>query len=53
MIGSMPLSISEVARQIGELRGMAMEEVARQTTANFEKFFGRNIHRGDAEAQRK
>ena len=48
-----PAFVKEVARQIGELRGMAMEEVAEQTTANFQEFFGKNIHRGDAEAQRK
>jgi len=34
-----PAFVKEVARQIGELRGMTMEDVARQTTANFREFF--------------
>ena len=48
-----PAFVKEVARQLGELRGITMEEVAEQTTANFREFFGKNIHRGDAEAQRQ
>jgi len=34
-----PAFVRETARQIGELRGMPMEEVARQTTHNFYRFF--------------
>jgi len=48
-----PAFVKEVARQLGELRGITMGEVAERTTANFEKFFGKDIHRGDAEAQRQ
>jgi len=34
-----PLFVKETARQIGELRGMSTEEVGRQTTRNFYRFF--------------
>ena len=34
-----PALVREVARQIGELRGMATEEVGRQTAQNFRRFF--------------
>lgn len=34
-----PAFVVEVARQIGELRGLAIEEIARQTTENFRSFF--------------
>jgi len=34
-----PAFVKEVARQIGELRGMAAEEVAFQTSQNFYRFF--------------
>ena len=47
-----PAFVKEVARQIGESRGMSLEEVAEKTTTNFREFFGKNIHHGDAEAQR-
>ena len=35
-----PAFVTEVARQIGELRGLAVEEIGAQTTGNFYKFFG-------------
>jgi len=35
-----PAFVVEVARQIGTLRGLPPEEVARQTSANFSSFFG-------------
>ena len=35
-----PAFVVEAARQIGQLRGMSMEEVGRQTTVNFYRFFG-------------
>jgi TatD DNase family protein len=35
-----PMFVKEVARQIGELRGMSVEDVGAQTTQNFYKFFG-------------
>jgi TatD DNase family protein len=35
-----PAFVKEVARQIGELRGLPPEEVAAQTTHNFYRFFG-------------
>ena len=35
-----PAFVIEAARKIGELRGLAMEEVGRQTTENFRSFFG-------------
>jgi TatD DNase family protein len=34
-----PAFVVEVARQIGELRGLSPEEVGNQTTANFYRFF--------------
>jgi len=34
-----PAFVKETARQIGELRGMSMEDVARQTTHNFYRLF--------------
>jgi TatD DNase family protein len=34
-----PAFVTEVARQVGELRGIAREEIARQTTENFYRFF--------------
>jgi TatD DNase family protein len=34
-----PAFVKEVARQIGELRGIPAEEVGRQTSANFYRFF--------------
>jgi TatD DNase family protein len=34
-----PAFVKETARQIGELRGMSTEEVGRQTTRNFCRFF--------------
>jgi TatD DNase family protein len=35
-----PAFVVEVARQIGELRGLASEEIGRQTSQNFCNFFG-------------
>jgi TatD DNase family protein len=35
-----PAYVVEVARQISQLRGISVEEVGRQTTANFHNFFG-------------
>src|SRR5271163_603631 len=35
-----PAFVKEVARQIAELRGTTIEEIAAQTTQNFYKFFG-------------
>ena len=34
-----PAYVKEVARQLGELRGLSMEEIGRQTTQNFYRFF--------------
>ncbi len=34
-----PAFVVETARQLGELRGLAAEEIGRQTTENFYKFF--------------
>jgi TatD DNase family protein len=34
-----PAFVKETARQIGELRAMTTEEVGRQTTKNFYRFF--------------
>ena len=34
-----PAFVKEVARQLGEIRGLSTEEVGRQTAANFYKFF--------------
>jgi len=35
-----PAFVTEVARQISELRGISSEEIGCQTTANFHRFFG-------------
>ncbi len=35
-----PAFVVECARKVSELRGMEIEEVARQTTKNFRRFFG-------------
>jgi TatD DNase family protein len=35
-----PAFVVEVARRIGELRGLAIEDIGRQTTQNFYNFFG-------------
>jgi TatD DNase family protein len=34
-----PVFVKEVARQLGELRGLSTEEVGRQTASNFYNFF--------------
>ena len=34
-----PAFVREVARQLGELRGLSGEEIGRQTTENFQRFF--------------
>jgi len=34
-----PAFVKEVARQLGELRGLSVEEIGRQTTQNFQRFF--------------
>ena len=34
-----PVFVKEVARQVGELRGLSTEEVGRQTASNFYRFF--------------
>jgi TatD DNase family protein len=34
-----PAFVKEVARQLGELRGFSPEEIGRQTTQNFQRFF--------------
>jgi TatD DNase family protein len=34
-----PAFVKEVARQLGEIRGLSTEESGRQTAANFNKFF--------------
>ncbi|HEY1270642.1 MAG TPA: TatD family hydrolase, partial [Terriglobales bacterium] len=34
-----PSFVTEVARQVGELRGVPPEEIGRQTAAGFYKFF--------------
>jgi len=34
-----PAFVKEVARQLGELRGFSLEEIGRQTTQNFQRFF--------------
>jgi len=35
-----PAFVTEVARQIGELRGLPAEEIGSRTAQNFYKFFG-------------
>jgi len=37
---NMPAYVPHVARQIAELRGMALEAVAEVTSRNFERLFG-------------
>ena len=34
-----PAFVKETARQIGEIRGISLEEIGRQTTENFYRFF--------------
>ncbi len=34
-----PAFVKEVARQLGELRGLSTEDIGRQTTENFQRFF--------------
>jgi len=34
-----PLFVKEVARQVGELRGLSTEDIGRQTASNFYRFF--------------
>ena len=34
-----PVFVKEVARQLGELRGLSTEEIGRQTAKNFYSFF--------------
>ena len=34
-----PAFVKEVARQMGEIRGLSTEEIGRQTAANFYNFF--------------
>ena len=34
-----PAFVKEVARQLGELRGLSTEEIGAQTTQNFYRFF--------------
>ena len=34
-----PAFVKEVARQLGEIRGLSTEEIGRQTAANFYSFF--------------
>jgi TatD DNase family protein len=34
-----PVFVKEVARQLGELRGLSTEKVGRQTAKNFYSFF--------------
>ncbi len=38
-----PAYVVEVARSVGELRGLSVEEVGRITTANFERTFGLSL----------
>jgi TatD DNase family protein len=42
-----PAFVTEVARQIGELRNLSAEEIGSQTTQNFYRFFG--LNRDDAD----
>lgn len=42
-----PAFVAEVARQVGELRGLDVEKVGRQTTENFRRFFGLGEHTRD------
>ena len=34
-----PAFVKEVARQLGELRGLSTDEIGAQTTQNFRRFF--------------
>ncbi|HEX3319913.1 MAG TPA: TatD family hydrolase [Terriglobales bacterium] len=40
-----PAFVKEVARQIGELRGMSTDDIGRQTTQNFYRFFSLHENR--------
>ena len=40
-----PAFVKEVARQLGELRGFPAEEIGRQTTQNFQRFFSLHENR--------
>jgi TatD DNase family protein len=42
-----PSFVMEVARQIGELRGLPAEEIGSQTRQNFYKFFGLTVDNAD------
>jgi len=42
-----PAFVTEVARQIGELRSLTAEEIGSQTTQNFYKFFGLAVDNAD------
>jgi TatD DNase family protein len=42
-----PAFVTEVARQIGELRNLPAEEIGSQTTQNFYKFFGLAVDNAD------
>jgi len=42
-----PAFVVEVARRIGELRGLVMEDVGRQTTENFRRFFRLGVRQVD------
>jgi TatD DNase family protein len=41
-----PAFVKEVARQLADLRGLPIEEIARQTTHNFYRFFSLSENRG-------
>jgi TatD DNase family protein len=42
-----PLFVKEVARQIGELRGLSADEIGSHTAKNFYRFFGLTIDNAD------
>jgi TatD DNase family protein len=46
-----PAFVKEVARQIGELRGLPAEEIGSRTTHNFYRFFGLAPNNADREAR--
>jgi TatD DNase family protein len=46
-----PAFVKEVARQIGELRGLPAEEIGSRTTQNFYRFFGLAPNNADREAR--
>ena len=48
-----PAFVKEVARQIGELRGMSTEEVGERTAENFRRFFGLGADAEGTPAQRR